>query len=84
MFHKCCTVTKCCADIIIFILTSLLLFIAGVIVGAYTGLAALLGLGAIIAITAILIILLIIRIITLICCKDRKQEYCCCDNDKYC
>ena len=84
MFHKCQEVIKCCIDIVVFILTSLLLFIVGVIVGAYTGLAALLGLGAIITITAILIILLIIRIITLICCKDKKNENCCCDYDKYC
>lgn len=78
MIHKCCT------DIIIFILTSLLLFVLGIIIGAFTGLAALLGVGSIIAITAILTILLIIRIITLICCKEKKQNKCCCDYDKYC
>ena len=83
MFNKCCEVAKCCVDIVVCVLTSLLLFITGLIVGAYTSLATGLGLGAIIAITALLLILLLIRIITLICCKDKKQNNCC-NYDKYC
>ena len=81
MLNKCCEIAKSCVDVIVCILLSLLLFIAGLIVGAYTSLATILGLGAIIAITAILLILLIIRIITLICCKEKQN---CCDYNKYC
>ena len=49
MLNKCCEIAKCCVDVIVCILLSLLLFIAGLIVGAYTSLATVLGLGAIIA-----------------------------------
>ncbi len=85
MFNKCCEIAKCCVDIVICVLTSLLLFIIGLIIGAFTGLATTLGIGAIIAITAILLILLIIRIINLICCENKKEKDCnYCDYDKYC
>ena len=83
--NKCCKKEKCCVDLIVCILTSLLTFVIGVLVGGLTGLVSALGLGAIIAILAILVILLIIRIITLICCKVPKDTCCCYnDYDKYC
>ena len=82
MYNKCCEVAKCCVDIVICILTSLITFVAGLLIGALTALVTALGLGAIIAILAILVILLIIRILTLICCKEKKDN--CCDYDKYC
>lgn len=82
MQNECCKKAKCCVDIIICLLTSLITFVAGLLIGALTGLVAALGLGAIIAILSILLILLIIRIITLVCCKDKKDD--CCDYDKYC
>lgn len=82
---NCNKIEKCCVDIIICILTSLILFLAGLIVGAFTGLASILGIGAIIAIIAILAILLIIRIINLICCKENnKCKEKSCDYDHYC
>lgn len=73
----------CCVDIVICILTSLIAFTVGVLLGAITGIIVLLNLGAIIAVLTILAILLIIRIINLVCNKDKKED-CYCDYDKYC
>lgn len=81
--NDCGKKNRCCVDIIICILSSLITFIAGLLIGALTGLVTALGLGAIIAILSILVILTIIRIINLVCCKDKKDD-CCCDYDKYC
>lgn len=67
---------RCCVDLIICILTSILTFTIGLLIGAFTGILVLLNLGAIIAVIAILVILLIIRIINLVCCKDKKENYC--------
>ena len=82
MGTDCCKKSKCCVDIVICILTSLLTFAIGLIIGALTGIIVLLNLGAIIAVFVILTILLIIRIINLICNKDKKDK--CCEYDKYC
>lgn len=69
---------KNCSNIVIFILIALITFVAGVLIGALTGLYAALGLGAFVTISAILIILLTIQIILAICCKkDRKYDCCC-------
>ena len=81
--NDCGKKNRCCVDIIICILSSLITFIAGLLIGALTGLVTALGLEAIIAILSILVILTIIRIINLVCCKDKKDD-CCCDYDKYC
>ena len=83
MQNNCCKREKCCIDLIICILSSLITFVAGLLIGALTGLVAALGLGAIIAILSFLVILLIIRIITIVCWKDKKED-CYCDYDKYC
>ena len=80
--ETCCKRNKCCVDLIICILTSILAFTIGLLIGALTGILVLLNLGAIIAVIAILIILLIIRILNLICNKEKKEN--CCDYDKYC
>ncbi len=81
--NDCGKKNRCCVDIIICILSSLITFVAGLLIGALTGLVTALGLGAVIAILSILAILLIIRIINLVCSKDKKDD-CCCDYDKYC
>lgn len=81
---KCCKKNRCCVDIIICILTSLITFVVGVIIGALTTLVTTLGIGAVIAILTILVILLIIRILTLICFKDDCKKECYNDYDKYC
>ena len=65
---------KCCIDLVIFVISVLLAFGIGVIIGALTGLVAFLGIGAIVLFLVTLLILLIIRIIMLICCK--KKECC--------
>ncbi len=67
---------KCCWDVVICILVALITFVAGILIGALTGLLALLGLGAFVAILAILIILLIISIIQEICCKKGRHDIC--------
>ena len=83
--EDCCKKNKCCVDLIVCIITTLLAFTIGLLIGALTGILILLNLGAIIAVLAILTILLIIRIINLICCKDKKEKECnYCDYDKYC
>lgn len=81
MFENCCTCTKNnkhCLGIVIWILVTLIAFVSGIIIGAFTGLLVLLGLGALIAILVILVILLIISIILEICCKKEKHDNCCC------
>lgn len=60
---------KCCVDIVIYILSVIFTFLLGIVIGAVTGIFAVLGLGAFIALLVILAILIVIRIITLICCK---------------
>lgn len=84
MFGRCQEIVRCCVDIIIFVITSLLVFLIGVIIGAYTTLATTLGVGAIIAIAAILVVLLIIRIISIICYKEKYCGSCSNKNDNYC
>ncbi len=68
---------KCCSNIVIGILVALITFVVGILIGALTGLFALLGLGAFVAILAILVILLIIRIILEVCRKEEKYNSCC-------
>ncbi len=68
---------KCCSSIVICILIALITFVAGILIGALTGILALLGLGAFVAILAILVILLIISIIREICCKKERNDNCC-------
>ena len=46
---KCCKENKCCVDIIICILTSLVAFVIGLLIGGLTGIITALGIGAIIA-----------------------------------
>ena len=78
MFERGCKKARECSLIVITIIVALITFVAGILIGALTGLFDALGLGAFIAILAILIILLIIRIILLVCNEpDRKKD--CCD-----
>ena len=63
---------RCCIDLVIFVISILLAFGIGVIIGALTGLVTFLGIGAIVLFLVTLLILLIIRIIMLICCKKKE------------
>lgn len=65
---------RCCIDLVIFVISVLLAFGIGLIIGALTTLVAFLGIGAIVLFLVTLVILLIIRIIMLICCK--KKDCC--------
>lgn len=67
---------KCCVDLILTILISILTFTIGLIIGALTSIIVILQLGAIIAFAIIIALLIIIRIILLICKKT-----CGCKND---
>ena len=60
---------RCCIDIIVFIISILLTFTIGLLIGAVTGLYETLGLGAVIVLITLLVLAMIIRIIMLICCK---------------
>ena len=64
--------TKCCIDLIIFIISILITFVAGLLVGALTELVATLGNGAIIVFLSTLVLLLIIRVITILCSKKNN------------
>lgn len=66
---------RCCIDLVIFVVSILLAFGIGLIIGALTGVVAFLGIGAIVLFLVTLLILLIIRIIMLICCGKKKD--CC-------
>ncbi len=73
---KCCNKTKrCCVDLTLTILLIAFAFILGIIIGALTGLFALLGLGAFVAIAIILVLLIVLRAVMLIC--TRKDKKCC-------
>lgn len=63
---------KCCVDLVIFVISILLAFVIGLIIGALTGLVTFLGIGAIVLFLTTLLALLAIRIIMLICCKNIK------------
>ena len=65
---------RCCIDLVIFVVSILLAFGIGLIIGALTTLVTFLGIGAIVLFLVTLLILLIIRIIMLICCK--KKDCC--------
>lgn len=86
--NKCYKKEKCCTDLVICILITLLAFSIGLLLGALTAIIVFLNLGALIALIAILAILLVIRIINLVCGKDKEKDKnnCCCynDYDKYC
>lgn len=60
---------KCCIDLVIFIISILLAFVVGLLIGSLTGLVTFLGIGAIVLFIATLLIFLIIRIIMIICGK---------------
>ena len=62
---------KCCIDLIIFIISILLAFVAGLLIGNLTGLVTFLGTGAIALFIATLLIFLIVRVIMLICNKNK-------------
>ena len=64
--------SRCCIDLVIFVISILLAFGIGVVIGALTGLVTFLGIGAIVLFLVTLPILLIIRIIMLICCKKKE------------
>lgn len=64
--------SRCCIDLVIFVISILLAFGIGVVIGALTGLVTFLGIGAIVLFLVTLLILLIIRIIMLICCKKKE------------
>lgn len=65
---------RCCIDLVIFIISILLTFGIGLIIGAFTDFVSFLGIGAIVLFLTTLLVLLIIRIIMLICCK--KKDCC--------
>ena len=65
---------RCCIDLVIFVVSILLAFGIGLIIGALTTLVTFLGIGAIVLFLVTLLILLIIRIIMLICYK--KKDCC--------
>ena len=62
----------CCVDLILAILIAILAFIIGLSIVAFTGLATVLGVGAIVVITTILVILIIIRAIMLACREIKR------------
>ena len=59
---------RCCVDLIIFILSVLLAFAIGLLIGALTGIVELLGIGPLITFIVILILLIVLRVIMRICC----------------
>lgn len=62
---------KCCIDLVIYILSILISFVIGLLVGALTEIVGFLTIGAIIVLLVELILLVIIRIITLLCCQRK-------------
>ena len=62
---------KCCIDLVIYIISILITFVAGLLIGGLTELVTFLGTGAITLFVATLLIILIVRIIMLICNKGK-------------
>ncbi len=65
---------RCCIDLVIFILSILIAFVIGLLIGAVTSILVLINLGAILVFLATLVLLLVLRIINLIC---NKKKNCC-------
>ena len=57
----------CCIDTIIYVLSIIFTFVIGIIIGAFTSLATILTIGALIVLAVVLLILIIIRIIAIAC-----------------
>ena len=62
---------RCCIDLVIFIVSILIAFVVGLLIGNLTGFVPFLGTGAITLFTATLVLILLVRIIMIICC-DKK------------
>ncbi len=62
---------RCRIDLVIFIISVLISFIVGLIIGNLTTLVSFLGIGAIVLFLATLFIILMVRIIMMICSKNR-------------
>ena len=59
----------CCMDLVIFIISILITFVVGLLIGSLTGFVDFLGIGALVLFVATLAIILIVRIIMLLCCN---------------
>ena len=60
---------KCCMDLVIYIISIVVGFMVGLIIGNLTTLVTFLGIGAIVLFLATLLIIVIVRIIMMICCN---------------
>ena len=58
-----------CIDIVIFIISILLTFVIGVLVGGATELATVIGTGGFIVLITVFVLFIIIRVVQLLCCK---------------
>ena len=64
--NNCRRAFRCCIDIVIFIISILLTFVIGVLVGGATELATVIGTGVLIT---VFVLFIIIRVVQLLCCK---------------
>jgi len=64
---------KCCIDLVIFIISILVSFVAGLLIGSLTGFVEFLGTGAIVLFVTTLFLILLIRIIIMLC----ENKKCC-------
>lgn len=62
---------KCCIDLVIYIISMLITFVVGLLIGGLTELVTFLGTGAIALFIVTLLIFLIVRIIMIICNKGK-------------
>lgn len=67
--NNCRRAFRCCIDIVIFIISILLTFVIGVLVGGATELATVIGTGGFIVLITVFVLFIIIRVVQLLCCK---------------
>ena len=66
--NNCRRAFRCCIDIVIFIISILLTFVIGVLVGG-AELATVIGTGGFIVLITVFVLFIIIRVVQLLCCK---------------
>ena len=67
--NNCRRAFRCCIDIVIFIISILLTFVIGVLVGGATELATVIGTGGFIVLITVFVLFIIIRVVQFLCCK---------------
>ncbi len=70
--NGCRRLFRCCIDVVVFIISILLAFVVGVLIGGLTELVTIIGIGGFITLITIFVLLIIIRIVQSLCCRIKN------------